>query len=365
MTRVAYASCALLPALVAAGLLASGWWTFFAPAVVFGVLPVVEWALGERREQAPAAQLAEMARDPRYTQLLHLFAWVHFALLAVFFARVERSDLSLVELCGLCTSMGVSCGAIAINVAHELGHRRRAIDRRMAMALLHSSFYPQFHLEHNRGHHVYVATGKDPATAPLGMSLYRFFFRAVPGVLRGAHRVAAEPLIARGKSAWSWRNALLQQLALQLALMVAVALLLSPVALLAWLGAGAFGVVLLETVDYVEHYGLRRERGVDGSYEPVRPRHSWNSDHLLGRLLLFELPRHSDHHAHAARPFQALRTDDGAPRLPGGYPTMMVLAALPPLWFRVMDPRARTHRAPAPQSEESGRTDPIRAGGNA
>lgn len=344
MKSTAYLTCLILPGLVGASLTASGWRTFGAMIVVFGILPFVEWAIGERRQSDTEAHLKELARRPGYTRLLHLFAWLHFGLLVAFLVRIDRGGWTSLEFAGLCSAMGMSCGAIAINIAHELGHRRRPVDRRMAMALLHTSFYPQFHLEHNRGHHVYVATDRDPATAVEGSSVYAFMPRAVAGVLRGAFHVGGEPLVARGRSPWHWSNPLLQSLAIQLALMVAVALLFSPVALLAWVLAGAVGIYLLESVDYVEHYGLRRERRPDGSFEPVGHQHAWNSDHLLGRLLLFELPRHSDHHVQAARPYQALRTRDDAPRLPGGYPMMMLLAAVPPLWFRIMNPRLPTRR---------------------
>ena len=333
MRASAYLAGLTLPLLVLASLLASGVWTFLAPAVVFGVLPALEWLVGERPESRDEATLRGLARSALHTRLLHLFGWLHLALLGLFCWQVSRGGWTGVELAGWIASAGTSCGSIAINVAHELGHRRRAIDRRMALALLHSSFYPQFFIEHNRGHHVHVGTEHDAATAPRGMSVYRYFLRTLVGELRSSWRLGSSEL--------------LRMAAIQVAALVAVAFALTPIAAAAWVGAGLVGVLMLQTVAYVEHYGLRRERGGDGELEPIEVWHSWNSDHLIGRLFLFELPRHSDHHAHAARPYQCLRSDEDAPRLPGGYPMMMVLASLPPLWFRVMDPRAERTRIEA------------------
>ena len=112
---------------------------------------------------------------------------------------------------------------------------------------------------------------------------------------------------------------------------------LGPVALIGWVGAAVVGFLLLETVNYVEHYGMQRELLPNGRYERVSRRHSWTSDHPVSRALLFELPRHADHHAHAGRPYGSLRHFSDAPQLPTGYAGMVLLALVPPLYFRVMD----------------------------
>ena len=104
-------------------------------------------------------------------------------------------------------------------------------------------------------------------------------------------------------------------------------------------GQSLIAIALLEAIDYIEHYGLRRRRLADGSYEPVSARHSWSSDFLLTNLYLFQLQRHPDHHLYGRRPYQALRHIGHSPQLPAGYAAMVVMALIPPLWFAVMDPR--------------------------
>lgn len=104
-----------------------------------------------------------------------------------------------------------------------------------------------------------------------------------------------------------------------------------------------YGISLLETVNYLEHYGLLRRKTATGRYERCTPEHSWNSDHLVTNLFLYHLQRHSDHHANPTRRYQTLRSLDGAPNLPSGYASMITLAYLPPLWRRVMDKRVLAH----------------------
>jgi alkane 1-monooxygenase len=106
---------------------------------------------------------------------------------------------------------------------------------------------------------------------------------------------------------------------------------------------GVFGFLLLEVVNYLEHYGLQRERSPAGHYVKVEPQHSWNSNRLITNLFLYQLQRHSDHHANPALRYQVLRHFEDAPQLPAGYATMILLALVPPLWRRVMDPRVVAH----------------------
>jgi alkane 1-monooxygenase len=185
--------------------------------------------------------------------------------------------------------------------------------------------YPHFWVEHNRGHHVRVATDDDPASAARGEALYPFWARSISGGVASAWR------LDRRFCGRAWLGCA--------AALAAVAVGLGMVAALAWVGVALVAVLLLETVNYVEHYGLRRARGPDGRWERVGPRHSWNSEHALGRALLFDLTRHADHHAHATRPFHGLRRMEDAPALPTGYPGMILLSLLPPAFFAVMDRR--------------------------
>lgn len=235
-------------------------------------------------------------------------------------------------------AVGAVTGGLGITIAHELGHRAATIDRVIAKALLVSVCYGHFFIEHVRGHHVRVATPDDPATAPRGMNVYRFIVRSVAGSLMHAWRLEALRLAQQGRSAWHVSNWVLTGSLFSVALMAAAAWLGGTSGLMLFALQAAVAVVLLEVINYIEHYGLLRRR-IEGRYEPVREQHSWNADFIVSNWILFNLQLHSDHHAHMRRPYEQLRTVPDAPQLPAGYPAMVVLALVPPLWFAAMDQR--------------------------
>jgi alkane 1-monooxygenase len=212
----------------------------------------------------------------------------------------------------------------------------------MAKILLLTSLYTHFFIEHNKGHHKHVSTPLDPSSAPRGMHLYRFWVRSAGGSWLKAWQIAAAELKKQGYPALHFRNEMLQLQLMQLVWLLGIGGLWGTVALLWYLPAAVMGFLLLETVNYIEHYGLSRKETMPGQYERPLPQHSWNSNHVLGRLMLFELSRHSDHHYMASRKYQVLRHHDAAPQLPTGYPGSMLLATIPPLWFWVMDKRLAT-----------------------
>ena len=243
------------------------------------------------------------------------------------------------ELLGRTLGMGISCGVLAINIGHELGHRRARRDQAFAQLLLWSSAYAHFYVEHNRGHHARVGSHEDPATARKNEPLQLFVLRSIVMGVISAWRLEAQRLRRRGMGSWSWRNQALLHFALQLASWALLWGWLGTQVFLPILAAQLIGILLLESVDYIEHYGLVRRRRSDGRLEPFGRQHAWNANHPLGRSLLFDLTRHSDHHADATRPYQVLRHLEGAPALPFGYSAAVLVAWLPPLWFLLMNPR--------------------------
>ena len=245
---------------------------------------------------------------------------------------------------GAIMSVGSATGGIGINTAHELIHRRRAAERGIGVALLVMVSYPHFRIEHVHGHHRRVGTPDDPATSRRGETLYAFWWRSVSGGLTSAWRLETERLARRHWAVWGPRNRMLHYAGLVAVLYagVGVAFGWAGIGLLA--GQGLFAVLLLETVNYIEHYGLVRATGPAGRVERVTDRHSWNAGHRFTNLTLFNLGLHADHHESPGKPYYALANHDGAPQLPGGYPAMMLLAMLPPLWFRTMDPRIASGR---------------------
>jgi alkane 1-monooxygenase len=338
MTPWTYLLNLTIPTLAIAGVALGGPATFLAPVAVFVVVVLLEIVL-RPRPGAPALQDdgGEAALRP-YDAVILLSVPVQVGLVLLLLWQASRGAFEGPWLLGAVLSVGLGCGGLGINVGHELGHRRSAFHRAMAKVLLSTSLYAHFYIEHNRGHHSRVATPDDPASARRGEWLYAFWARSIVDGACSAWRLEAHRLRARGQRVLSLRNECLRLWLVQGMLVVAAALVFGPFAAALWCLAALGGVLLLETVNYVEHYGLQRaatERG----WEAVRPEHSWNSDHPLGRVLLFELTRHSDHHAHPTRPYPQLRSFPEAPQLPTGYPGMILLALCPPLFFAVMDRR--------------------------
>lgn len=333
MNPLVYALILIVPGLAALGLSFGGLWTFAAPLLVFGLVPAAELV-------SPLHQMAEeSAVSQGSDRPLYAAAAAHFALLTLFLVVLAGANFAPWELAGIIVSMGLSCGGLAINLGHELGHRRDRFDQRLAKVLLSTSLYVHFFIEHNRGHHARVGTPTDPASARRGESLYRFWPRSFFGGWISAWRLERDRLLRRGHKTASLGNEMIRWQVVQLGLLAAIGLSFGLGPLLAFCAAALIGVLLLETVNYLEHYGLTRGRADDGRLEPVRRAHSWNSNSLIGRVLLFELPRHSDHHAHPKRTYTALRHFEDAPQLPTGYPGMILLALFPPAFFAVMHPR--------------------------
>jgi alkane 1-monooxygenase len=328
-----------LPGTAFAGLYLGGAWVWLTLGYAFGLVPLLEWLLGAAAAVPNQPAATEARRHPFFDGLLYLNVPLLLALLGYFLLRVRGGAFGPVELLGGIFSVGICVGALGINVAHELGHRARPVEQRLAQVLLLSSLYLHFFIEHNRGHHRHVATPLDPATSRLHEPFWAFLPRALAGEYRSAWHLEAERLQRAGQPVASGHNQMWQ---FQAAQVLTVGLVLAGFGLpglLAWLGTVAVGMVLFQLVNYVEHYGLLRHRTPAGPYERVQPHHSWNSEHPIGRILLYELTRHSDHHYQAARPYQTLRFQPASPQMPTGYPGMMLLATIPPLWFRVMNRR--------------------------
>ncbi|RQW89603.1 alkane 1-monooxygenase [Micromonospora globispora] len=316
------------------------WW--LTPAVVFGVLPVVDLLLGDDRRNPPEEVVPRLAADGYYRWLTYLYLPAQYAALVLCCAVWARGGLPWIGAAGLVATVGVVNG-IAINTAHELGHKRETMERRLSKVALTPTGYGHFYVEHNRGHHTRVATPEDPASSRLGESFWAFWPRTVWGSLRSAWRLETSRFRIRGRSLWTWRNDILNAWAMTVLLYGALVLVFGPGVLIFLLLQAVVGFSLLEVVNYLEHYGLARQRTVAGRYEKVDPRHSWNSDRTVTNVFLFQLQRHSDHHANPLRRYQTLRSFDSSPQLPAGYATMVVAAVIPPVWRRVMDHRVLAH----------------------
>lgn len=341
--RAAWHNALIVPVLpLAAGVLARltgsdlAW--YLGPVLVFVLMPLLDLVLGRDSVNPPEDQTAALEADRYYRRITYAYIPLQYASLIYACRMWSTGDLSTVADFGLALTVGTVAG-IAINTAHELGHKHPTVERWLAKIALAQSAYGHFYLEHNRGHHTNVATPGDPASSRYGEHFYEFLPRTVIGSLRSAVRLERERNTRLSQRFWSPRNDLLNAWALSVVLfgglLAAFGWRIAP-----WLALQAvMGFCLLEVVNYIEHYGLLRTRRADGRYERCRPEHSWNANNTMSNLLLFQLQRHSDHHANPLRRYQVLRHVDSAPQLPTGYAGMIVLAACPPLWRRVMDPK--------------------------
>ncbi len=318
-----------------------GWWLYSTVILAFGVIPAMELLFPPDPENISDEEEERFKDHWLFDVMIYLIVPFHFLLLVRFLALVAFEPLQTYELLGAILAMGTFCGAFGINVAHELGHRRERAHRIVSNLLLMTSLNAHFYVQHNRGHHRYVSTPIDPETAWFNESIYAFWWRTVISGYVHAWRIQLDELRKKGNSFFSAKNDMLWFQSLQIVLIMVIAVVFGWKALAAFIAAALMGILLLATINYIEHYGLLRKEVAPGRYERVLPKHSWNSDHMLGRLILFELSRHSDHHYKASRKYQILKHHDESPQMPTGYPGMMLLTLLPPAWFKVMNPRVK------------------------
>jgi alkane 1-monooxygenase len=269
-----------------------------------------------------------------YLNLPVVYGLVLFALLTV-----SSVHLDLFEIIGLTFSVGIVLAVNGINVAHELGHRQSTNERFLGKALLLPSFYMHFYIEHNFGHHLHAATPEDPATAKYNQSVYSFWFTSTFRQYFNSWKLQNMLLKNNKKSFFSVKNDMLWFGVFQLSYLILVFTFFGTKGLLFCLTSGIVGFIMLETVNYIEHYGLLRLKLPSGRYERVREIHSWNSNHAIGRIVLYELTRHSDHHFKSSKKYQILDSYDDSPQMPYGYPTSMIISLVPPLWFKIMNKR--------------------------
>lgn len=348
LKRIGFLTAFIIPCLVLIGFYLGGAWNFLTIVGVFGLIPLADFLIGEDPENMEDSQ-ARIVAEQFYYRLI-TYIWAIFQLLFVFWGVwvISTVPLTTTEWVGFVISFSLVTGGIGITVAHELGHKKSKLERFYSRLILMTVSYMHFYIEHNKGHHVYVATPRDPATSRKGENFYAFWFRSVFGSYISAWKLELDRLKRKGIPAFSLHNQMIWYTLLPLLFCVVLTAAAS-------LGQGTilwqvpiFFVVqsilafsLLEIVNYIEHYGIVRKEIAPGKYERVNPMHSWNSNHRLSNFFLFQLQRHSDHHANAIKRYQVLKHYDESPQLPSGYPAMILMAAVPPLWFKWMNPKLR------------------------
>ena len=339
MRDLKYLAALTIPLSALISLYFKGVWSYFTPFYAFVLIPVLEILFPEDPHNLNAEERTSKSKNRIFDWLLYLNVPIVYGLIGLYLVSIDVSSLAQYEILGLMLSLGIVLGANGINVGHELGHRQKSPERFLGKMLLLPSFYMQFYIEHNFGHHMHAATREDPATARLNQSVYSFWFTSVIRQYFSAWKIQMQLLKKQGKGFLSIKNDMFCYLILEAGYLLALYLIFGFEGMFFALGAGIVGFLLLETVNYIEHYGLLRQKLPSGRYERVQAIHSWNSNHIIGRIVLYELTRHSDHHYKSSKKYQLLDCHEESPQMPYGYPTSMVMSFLPPLWFRIMNPR--------------------------
>jgi len=327
----------LPPVICWLGLYLGGW---YAPGLLyfgFVIIPILELFVPASPFTEEEIILMKKSQKRFFDILLYVQVPFLYGLISYFVWQYVHAGWTTAELIFSVINLGILIGVTGINVAHELGHRQQSFDRWMARVLLLPALYSHFTLEHNFGHHLKVGTPDDPVTARKNEPVYTFYLRAIGQSYLNAWEIEKKLLDQAGLPLW--RNELIWSHVAQIILLAIIFFYAGIGCVIAFIAAALWGILFLETVNYIEHYGLFRNKIDSGRYEPMSEVHSWNSDHELGRMILFELVRHADHHYQTTRKYQMLRHLDKSPQLPFGYPMSILLALFPPLWFSVMNPR--------------------------
>ncbi len=311
-------------------------WLLFPMLVNYGLGPIIDVLLGEDRNNPPEEVVMQLDQDRYYRWLTFAVVPLHYVTLIGCAWYAATQALSVWGVLSIAVVAGL-VGGLAINTGHELGHKNSRIEKLLAKIVLALPAYGHFTIDHNLGHHRNVSTPDDPASSRMGESIYRFAIREIPGAFREAWEIEKDRLARRNRSAWHPGNLILQSYALSIALTIGLVAAFGWVMLPFLLVHHVLAYWQLTSANYIEHYGLLRELDENGKYERCEQHHSWNSNHIFSNLVLFHLERHSDHHTHPLRRYQALRHFDVSPQLPNGYFGMYLLAYVPALWFRVMD----------------------------
>ena len=314
-------------------------WLFIASlALLIIIVPIVDAIIGVKRGNPSDALVAEMEKDPYYANLLIAIIPIHFAAVIVPAWLIASQNLSVGFYVAFSLVVAFYSG-FSINTAHEIGHKRSKFERFLSRLTLSVSGYGHFCVDHNAGHHKDVSTPEDPVSARMGESIYRYALREIPGAFKRGWSIEKARLVKRDLAVWSHHNHILQSYAMTLVWQGALVATLGWIVLPFLLFQNAAAWFQLTSANYIEHYGLLREKKENGRYEKCQPHHSWNSNHVFSNLLLFQLQRHSDHHANPSRSYESLRSFDSLPELPSGYLGMYLLAYIPLLWFAVMNKR--------------------------
>ncbi|WP_288955804.1 alkane 1-monooxygenase [uncultured Polaribacter sp.] len=341
MKALKYFSVLILPVIAYISFTSKGWMTYIPIIFVFIFIPFLELFIKPNKNNFSKEEEKKEKENKLYTYLLYATLPIQILFLLLFFESIQEPNLTNSEITGRILAMGILCGVIGINVGHELGHRNNRVDEFIGEILLLTSLNTHFLPYHNAGHHFNVATSEDAATARKNEIIYLFWIRSHISSYIQAWKLENKRMKNENRSWFHHQNRMIIYTFCNIILLGLIYLFYGQFVLFAFVATAITGIVLLETVNYIEHYGLLRNKKENGRYERVQRNHSWNSDHQVGQALLFNLSRHSDHHYNGAKHYQLLKSLPESPQMPTGYPGMMLLSLFPPLWFWVMNTKIK------------------------
>ena len=317
--------------------------TFITPIYTFVFIPLLEIILKDKdfSSNYSEKQIENKLTNKIFDYLLYGNIPLVFIILFSGIYILSNNSLMMYEIIGITLSLGILLATNAINVAHELGHRKSIFERTLSKLLLIPCLYMHFYLEHNFGHHKNVATPEDPATSKHNQTVYSFWITSVFNQYLNAWDIQKDILDRSNKGFLSISNDMIWYHLIQFGYLFLVYNFFGLQGLIYAIICGIISFLFLETINYIEHYGLVRKKLPTGRYERVQPHHSWNSNHIIGRIVLYELTRHSDHHYKSSKKYQVLENKQSSPQLPYGYPTSILIALFPPLWFKIINPRLK------------------------
>ena len=312
------------------------------PLALHVIIPAIDKLLGQDTENPPEAAVAELENDPYYARVTKAFIPLQYVANIYGNYLASRPDTPMSDRILFGHLLGVVNG-VAINTAHELSHKSGKVEHYLSHLALAPTGYNHFRVEHPYGHHRRVATPEDPASSQIGESFWQFWPRTVTGSFKSAIEIETRRLERKGKTFWSLDNELIHGWAMSAAYHALMLKLFGKRIIATQVTQALCGITLFEAVNYMEHYGLKREDLGNGKYARTMPEHSWNNNSRFSNVLLYQLQRHSDHHAYPTRSYQCLRHFDDVPQLPAGYAGMVLPALFPKWWFKLMDERTINH----------------------
>jgi alkane 1-monooxygenase len=343
--KTTFLICFILPVIAIMAEYLGGHFHLVVPVTVFILLPMLDFGIGKDSSNPVESEFLKLQNDIYFRVITFVWAFLQLSFVIWAIYEIASKPKSILEFILFAFSVGLVTGGIGITVGHELGHKASKLEQFLSKMIYMTVCYMHFFIEHNFGHHVYVSTSTDSASSKKGQSFYSFYFQSVFGGMKSAWKIETRRLSKLGLPNLHFRNEMIWYLLITLGfigfLFVGGSYIRGAFAwdvIVFFLLQSIIAFSLLELTNYIEHYGLKRKEIAPGKYEKVLPIHSWNQNYLVSNAFLFQLQRHSDHHANASRRYQVLRHFDEAPQLPYGYELMILVALVPSLWFRMIDP---------------------------